>query len=164
MNLSPAPFDLNGYHLQVGSHRDRERLVRFMALSYGEQGHDCRREAITQTVYTHFVDDAPLWWVTPVPKSTHTPPSEPIACLWLGNAIDPHQGDRYGCILLLYVAPEHRRRGIATALLRQAQHWARGRGDQRLGLQVFANNAAAQSLYRKLGYDTTALWMTQALR
>ncbi|MDA0865525.1 MAG: GNAT family N-acetyltransferase, partial [Cyanobacteria bacterium] len=126
---------------------------------YDEQGYDCRLEALTQTVYTHFVDDVPLWWVALAAAPTTT-----VACLWLGNAINPHQGDRYGCILLLYVTPEHRRRGIATALLQQAQQWATGRGDERLGLQVFAHNAAAQALYRKLGYNTTALWMTQALR
>jgi ribosomal protein S18 acetylase RimI-like enzyme len=152
------PFSLDGYGLQIGNHHDLGKLVQFMALAYGEQGDDCRSQALTQTVQTHYVADAPLWWV--VPEAT---PTTPIACLWLGNAIDPHQGDRYGCILLLYVIPAHRRRGIATALLRQAQTWAIARGDLRLGLQVSVDNGAALALYQKLGYTTQALWMTQPL-
>jgi ribosomal protein S18 acetylase RimI-like enzyme len=155
----PVPFALAGYHLQHGTRRDRDRLVQFMALAYGEQGHDCQLDALTQTVQTHFVDDAPLWWVVPQQDL-----AAPVACLWLGNAIAPHQGNRHGCILLLYVAPEYRRRGIATALLQQAQSWAIARGDQQLSLQVFANNDAALALYQKLGYGTTALWMTQDLK
>lgn len=152
------PFPLAGYGLKVGNHHDLGQLVQFMALAYGEQGEDCCSQALTQTVNTHYVDAAPLWWV--VAEAT---PTLPIACLWLGNAIDPQQGDRYGYILLLYVTPQHRRRGIASALLRQAEAWAIARGDQRLGLQVFAHNGTALALYRKLGYTTQALWMSRPL-
>ncbi|MGD1906194.1 MAG: GNAT family N-acetyltransferase [Leptolyngbyaceae cyanobacterium] len=156
--IQHPPFPLEGYRLRVGTRRDRAKLVQFMALAYDEQGHHCSPQALTETVNTHYANNAPLWWVVPQAESTE------IACLWLGNVLDPHQGDRYGCILLLYVAPAHRRRGIATALLRHAQDWAIARGDQQLGLQVFADNAAAQALYQKLGYVTTALWMTQPLQ
>ena len=83
--------------------------------------------------------------------------------MWLGNAIDQQQGDRHSYVLALYVAPDHRRRGIATALLQQAQGWATARGDRQMGLQVFAANPGAIALYRKLGYQTHALWLTKSL-
>jgi ribosomal protein S18 acetylase RimI-like enzyme len=63
----------------------------------------------------------------------------------------------------LYVSPEHRRRGIATALLAIAQSWAEARGDRQIGLQVFANNPAAIALYEKMGYQTHSLWLTKPL-
>jgi ribosomal protein S18 acetylase RimI-like enzyme len=81
----------------------------------------------------------------------------------LGNAIDQQRGDRHSYILALYVLPEHRRQGIATALLHKAQDWAQARGDRQIGLQVFADNPGAIALYRKLGYQTHSLWLTKSL-
>jgi ribosomal protein S18 acetylase RimI-like enzyme len=46
----------------------------------------------------------------------------------------------------------HRRRGIASALTHAAEAHARDRGHRVLTLTVSTDNAAAQSLYRKLGY------------
>ncbi|MBW4631075.1 MAG: GNAT family N-acetyltransferase [Iphinoe sp. HA4291-MV1] len=87
----------------------------------------------------------------------------PIACLWVGNAIDQVRGDRHAHIFLLYVVPEHRRRGIATALIRYVEDWARARGDYQIGLQVFQNNTAALNLYNQQGYQTQSLWMVKSL-
>lgn len=50
------------------------------------------------------------------------------------------------------VLPEHRRRGVATALTRAAEEHARERGFPLMTLTVSVDNAVAQSLYRKLGY------------
>jgi [ribosomal protein S18]-alanine N-acetyltransferase len=50
------------------------------------------------------------------------------------------------------VRPEHRRRGVATALTGAAEGEARARGHDRLTLTVSAANDAAQALYRRLGY------------
>jgi [ribosomal protein S18]-alanine N-acetyltransferase len=50
------------------------------------------------------------------------------------------------------VRPEHRRRGVATALTRAAEREAQTRGHDRLTLAVSAANEAAQTLYRGLGY------------
>jgi len=51
----------------------------------------------------------------------------------------------------LFVTGEHRRKGIAQALLRGACDWARERGAKVLELNVLAANDAARTLYRKLG-------------
>ncbi len=66
-----------------------------------------------------------------------TTPPPLVACVWVGNAVDQAQGDRHAHIFLLYVVPEHRRRGIGTALMRYVEAWARVRGDRQIGLQVF---------------------------
>ncbi len=50
------------------------------------------------------------------------------------------------------VLPAQRRRGVATALTRAAELEAAARGHAVLTLTVGIGNAAAQSLYRSLGY------------
>jgi ribosomal protein S18 acetylase RimI-like enzyme len=52
----------------------------------------------------------------------------------------------------LYVEPSVRRSGIAAALLRHAEEFARSNGAERITLATAHDNAAAQALYRKLGY------------
>jgi len=86
-----------------------------------------------------------------------------VACLWLGNAVDQVYGDRHAHIFLLYVVPEHRRRGVGTALMCHAEGWAKARGDRQIGLQVFEVNQSAMNLYRNLGYQTQSLWMLKPL-
>ncbi len=55
----------------------------------------------------------------------------------------------------LYVAPEHRRKGIAETLVRAAADWARSQGAESLELNVFASNAPARRLYEKLAMTVT---------
>ncbi|MBE8970564.1 GNAT family N-acetyltransferase, partial [Nostocales cyanobacterium LEGE 12452] len=90
-------------------------------------------------------------------------PHPPIACLWVGNAIDQVHGNRHAHIFILYVVPEHRRRGIGTALMRYVENWAIQRGDRQIGLQVFQSNKPALNLYNQLGYQTQSIWMVKFL-
>jgi ribosomal protein S18 acetylase RimI-like enzyme len=53
----------------------------------------------------------------------------------------------------LAVAPEARRRGVATALLAAAEHRARERGARKLSLRVLSTNPTAIRLYTKLGFE-----------
>lgn len=50
------------------------------------------------------------------------------------------------------VRPEHRRRGVATALAAAAERAVAARGSARLRLSVSVDNDAALALYRRLGY------------
>ncbi|MEP6811510.1 MAG: GNAT family N-acetyltransferase [Actinomycetota bacterium] len=50
------------------------------------------------------------------------------------------------------VAREWRGRGVGSALLVAAVEWSRAQGVHKLSLWVFAHNAAAIALYRKLGF------------
>src|SRR5271168_4002752 len=52
----------------------------------------------------------------------------------------------------LYVAPNGRRRGVATALMQHAETFARETGAERLTLATAHDNRRAQSLYKRLGY------------
>ena len=52
----------------------------------------------------------------------------------------------------LMVAAGARRRGIGTALMGEAEKWARGAGITKLELTVFPHNEPAIALYRKLGF------------
>lgn len=53
----------------------------------------------------------------------------------------------------LYVAADARRRGVAQALLRAAESFAREDGALRLELETTHDNAAAQALYRQMGWE-----------
>jgi ribosomal protein S18 acetylase RimI-like enzyme len=58
-----------------------------------------------------------------------------------------------GWIYHLAVAPEQRRRGIATRLMRAAEEGLRRAGCSKINLQVRAGNASIVAFYRALGYE-----------
>ena len=140
-----------------------------MKCAYHELGataFDHLAEAINQ----HLSDTTQLWWVEPetspsIPRVgfINTPQPTPVGCLWLGTAIDQMTGQRQVYVFLIYVAPEHRCRGLGTALMQHGQHWAQQQGYQQMGLQVFNTNQIAQQLYQKLGYRPQAIWMVKDL-
>ncbi|MDJ0715352.1 MAG: GNAT family N-acetyltransferase [Prochloraceae cyanobacterium] len=148
-----------GYQLRRGSGKDRANLVKFMCLTYQELFPDQQGFShLAKTVEQYFSADTPLLWVEPVLEK-----QTPIAVCWIGNAIDQVKGDRYAHIFLLYVAKEHRRQGIGTALMNYAQNWASSRGDRQISLQVFTNNQPAINFYQSLGYKTQSLFMLKPL-
>ncbi len=55
------------------------------------------------------------------------------------------------------VRPEHRRRGVATALAVAAERAVVARGSRRLRLIVSVDDDAAQALYRGLGYGDVGI-------
>jgi RimJ/RimL family protein N-acetyltransferase len=57
----------------------------------------------------------------------------------------------------LMVAASARRRGIGSALMKEAIKWARGIGVDKLELTVFPHNEPAKALYRKLGFQEEGL-------
>lgn len=167
---------LPGYYIRRGSTLERSLLVKFMQRTYQDLFPDQDFAHLATTVEQYFSKDTPLWWVEEAgeqgsrgageDKNISTFPSfpqTPIACIWIGNAIDQIQGDRHAHIFLLYVVPEHRRRGIGTALMKYVENWATQRGDRQIGLQVFQSNQGAVSLYHQLGYQTQSLWMIKPI-
>lgn len=159
---------LPGYSIYAGSNIDRALLVKFMQKSYQEVFAEQDFSHLARTVEQYFSKETPLWWVSPSNESIHHSsfiihPSK-VACLWVGNAVDQVTSDRHAHIFLLYVKPEHRRRGIGRALMRYVENWAITRGDRQIGLQVFQSNTAAINLYHQLGYQTQSLWMVKPLR
>ncbi|GAB4377203.1 MAG: GNAT family N-acetyltransferase [Elainellaceae cyanobacterium] len=151
------------YVMRSGSGLDRALLVKFMQRTYQELYPEHNFAHLAQTVERYFSADTPLWWVYNQTESQATA-TTPIACLWMGNAVDQVWGDRHAYIFLLYVCPEFRRAGIGSALMQQAEVWAKQRGDRRIGLQVFYHNQPALHLYEKLGYQIQSIWMMKPLK
>ena len=85
--------------------------------------------------------------------------------LWLKRPRDA-EGARIARIkvdLGLAVAPDWRGRGVGSALMRAAEDWARAHGAERMVLDLDVNNAGAQRLYERLGYEVEALSMDKAI-
>lgn len=158
-----------GYTLRLGSGIDRALLLKFMQRTYQEVEEADGYTHLAQTVEQYLSGETPLWWVIPATQGggegliTAHRSQSPIACLWLGSAIDQVHGARHTHVFLLYVLPEHRRRGIGTALMLHAEAWATARGDRQIGLQVFQTNQVALNLYKGLGFQTQSLWMVKSL-
>ncbi len=158
---------LPDYSVRSGSTLDRALLVKFMQRTYQDMFPQKDFSHLSQTVEQYLSQDTPLWWVEYSAEQKEPAdifPTRPIACLWMGNAIDQISGLRHAHIFLLYVNPEHRRKGVGTALMQYAENWARERGDIQIALQVFQTNAPALNLYSQIGYQTQSLWMIKHLQ
>lgn len=155
-----------GYQLYSGSSLDRALLLKFMRQTYEEMEPGEDYSHLAQTVDQYLSRETPLWWVRVTDEDLSRPLSrkQPVACLWMGTAIDQRRGDRHTHIFLLYVAPEHRRRGLGTALMRHAEAWASMKGDRQIGVQVFQSNQPALNLYYSLGFRPQSLWMVKPLK
>ena len=71
--------------------------------------------------------------------------------LLVGTVMGGYDGHR-GWIYSLAVAPEMRRRGVGTALMRHVERELAIRGCPKVNLQVVASNAGTVAFYEKLGY------------
>lgn len=67
------------------------------------------------------------------------------------------RGTKIARLYSLVVRPDHQRRGIARALLRDAETAAIARGCRDMRLEVRPENISAIRLYRKSGYRTTGI-------
>jgi ribosomal protein S18 acetylase RimI-like enzyme len=74
-------------------------------------------------------------------------PPAPLAAVARGVLTDGWLG-----VTAVTVAEEHRRQGLATAVMTALQGWAAGRGASSVYLQVVGSNTAARALYRRTGF------------
>jgi ribosomal protein S18 acetylase RimI-like enzyme len=63
----------------------------------------------------------------------------------------------------IYVAPEHRSRGVGRELVRRCREWAAERGADGVSLQVAAGNERARELYRELGFREVSVYAVSEL-
>lgn len=63
----------------------------------------------------------------------------------------------------IYVAPEHRSRGVGRELVRRCREWAAERGADGVSLQVAAGNERARKLYRDLGFREVSVYAVSEL-
>ena len=84
-----------------------------------------------------------------------------VGHLWVGTR--EQQGRRFLWIWDVFVAEEHRGRGLGRAAMQLAEQEARRQGLLRIDLNVFGGNDVARRLYRSLGYKEVAVQMGKDL-
>jgi aminoglycoside 6'-N-acetyltransferase I len=55
----------------------------------------------------------------------------------------------------IYVAPEHRHRGLARALMGAIENWARERGVRELASDALLDNTQSHAMHQALGFSET---------
>ena len=70
-----------------------------------------------------------------------------VACVMAG-----YEGHR-GWLNYLAVAPEHRRHGVARAIVAEAERLLRAAGCPKINLQVRTSNQGVIDFYKRLGYS-----------
>lgn len=82
-----------------------------------------------------------------------------VGYIWLHIA--PGEGPKKAFIYDLIIFEKFRKRGYGRAALVALEEYAKEKGIASISLHVFAHNAAALSLYRKMGYEVTSMNMTK---
>ncbi|HZD44046.1 MAG TPA: ribosomal protein S18-alanine N-acetyltransferase [Methanomicrobiales archaeon] len=72
---------------------------------------------------------------------------------FLAGAVEDMDDGMYGHICNLAVAPECRKHGVGTKLVRRAEHQFALNGATGVILEVRASNTPAQRFYRRMGYS-----------
>jgi GNAT superfamily N-acetyltransferase len=78
----------------------------------------------------------------------------PVGC-GLGQIrenLPSHKESHYGYVGLMYTAPEHRGKGVASGVVQTLKQWFQLNHIRSLHLQVYANNAEAMEAYKHLGF------------
>ncbi len=70
----------------------------------------------------------------------------------IGTTLAGYDGHR-GWLYSVAVLSGHRRRGVGTALLREAERRLLALGCAKIGLQIVPENAAVAEFYRRQGYE-----------
>lgn len=128
------------YFVRAADRRDWDRIVLIEALAFGKAswGPVAVRDGLSAALSNAFV-------------VCRTAGEEPQGfALWrsLGDEAE---------ILSIAVAPEHRRRGMAAALLDEVATSAAAEGMRALFLEVDAGNVAARRLYERAGFYRVGL-------
>ncbi len=85
-----------------------------------------------------------------------------VGFVWLAES--DADGVRTGYIYSIHINPAQRGLGYAKRALDLVEEQGRARGLASVSLHVFSHNAAAQALYRSLGYGITGFNMLKPLR
>ncbi|ABB57783.1 GNAT family N-acetyltransferase [Synechococcus elongatus] len=147
-----------GYDWQLGHPCDRTQLLDYLQASVRESlGSASPLGHLSSTLDRFLSRETPIWWVVTARDR------QIVGGLWAGRSQEQRRGDRQTHVFLVYVEPSHRRRGLATALLMQAEEWARAQGDRGLSLQVYADNPGAIALYQRAGFSVESLNLSKPL-
>lgn len=89
---------------------------------------------------------------------------EPLGFLHLQTRKDFFTGTQNCHISDLAVAPEHENNGVASAMLRYAESWAKEHRCRHLTLGVFLGNERAKKLYEHNGFGVEILTMVKLVK
>lgn len=93
----------------------------------------------------------------------HDPQShQTVGFLWFAEF--ESGGTRVGYLYSIHIHPAHRGHGYAKAAIDRLEEHGLARGLTTISLHVFGHNAAAQALYRSLGYGITGFNMLKPLK
>jgi phosphinothricin acetyltransferase len=180
--LDPSSLEfLAAYLAGMGQRvRSREELVMSTRADGGLQIHDARVEdapAIAR-IYNQGIEDRVATLETQLRSPEERAewlaardPRHPVLVARDGggavlgwsslNAFNPRAAYDHVADLSVYVAREHRGRGIGDALLGALEQRARGLGYHKLVLAAFPSNALGMRLYERHGFATVGVYLEQ---
>lgn len=161
-----SPAELDGMLAARGYEKVDECFVMTAKMS-----HCIERVDFDSRFTCRFAGEADDEWIRDFIRFEHFSPERHRAYTHIFSAIRPEKafaricenGETVGlgtvvvergwaCLCNIVVAPAHRRRGIGVQLVGSLAGWARDHGASGLYLQVVKENAAAVSIYKKLGF------------
>ncbi len=110
----------------------------------------------TLTRRLRLLDDEMSLYLVAVPKQ-----EVGVLCGWIELHRPPPARLQHTAMLTIAVSKAWRQQGVATKLMRQSYRWSRGRGVNKIQLNVRANNTAAISLYEAEGFVREGLEQRQ---
>jgi len=149
-NMSPADFDAYLEKLTANYAKDNVRSGRWT-----------REEALEKsmnqinTLLPRGIDTQDHVFFSILDEGT----GERAGYIWLNIA--PGEGPKKAFIYDLIIFEEFRKTGYGRAALAALEEYAKEKRIASISLHVFAHNAAAVSLYRKMGYEVTSMNMTR---
>ena len=99
-------------------------------------------------VFMAEIDGAVAGFICVVSATRGDSPDDPAVYAWVHD---------------IFVRPAYRRRGVATALMAEAEAFVRARGARELRLGVIDRNADARAMYRGLGFRDYLRILTKPL-
>ena len=76
----------------------------------------------------------------------------PAGCAFLVTLVDYFNQRPHAHLSVLAVEKAAEGKGVGSALLDACEHWARGRGSDRLTLSALVTNSRARALYERKGF------------
>lgn len=86
-----------------------------------------------------------------------------LGYLILGNGGGFLTPEPHGFVFDVWVAPEHRGKGVGKFLMEWAVRWARSKGYNKIKLEVAETNERARHVYEELGFRPERRYMGKSL-
>lgn len=86
-----------------------------------------------------------------------------IGYLFVGKGTNQMTGKTSGFIYDIYVAKEHRDKGVGATLMKEAENYCKQKGYAKISLMVSTHNQPAIQLYRKTGFKDEQIFMEKEL-